>query len=246
MEFYYLINVIMLVRLFYGFIDNAITAKILLAVIIMEVLLLSIFEISLVLFALLLIIIISDVTSYYFEKNTSNINKVRLLSFVFSVVIISLFTSKNMSVNFNHSVINFFQQSDKFTFLLSGIRNLNWFNISIVLTGLFLLLNEVNIFIRYIFSIFSLTPILGDDKSCRDIEAREYNAGRIIGMLERIIIYFFVLDGQYAAIGFIIAAKGFTRFKALDDQRFAEYVLIGTFISSLSAILVAVMIKKLI
>ncbi|HEX6982721.1 MAG TPA: hypothetical protein VF181_08160 [Balneolaceae bacterium] len=43
----------------------------------------------------------------------------------------------------------------------------------------------------------------------------EYNTGRLIGMLERIFVFLFVLFNQYTAIGFILAAKGVARFPIL-------------------------------
>lgn len=55
--------------------------------------------------------------------------------------------------------------------------------------------------------------------------------GRIIGYLERAIILVLMLTDNIGAIGFVLAAKGFTRFKQLDDRNFAEYVLIGTLLS---------------
>lgn len=64
-------------------------------------------------------------------------------------------------------------------------------------------------------------------------DKKELNAGRIIGILERILIFFFVIIGQFAAVGFVIAAKGVVRYKELEDRNFAEYVLIGTLLSSL-------------
>ncbi len=74
---------------------------------------------------------------------------------------------------------------------------------------------------------------------------KELKAGRVIGMLERSIIYLMVMSNNYTAIGFIVAAKAFTRFKELDKREFAEYVLIGTLISVLSAILIAEFTKLL-
>ena len=65
-------------------------------------------------------------------------------------------------------------------------------------------------------------------------------------MLERILIFLFLIENQYAAIGFILAAKGFTRFKELEDRHFAEYVLIGTSLSALSAIAVSLIVKSII
>jgi hypothetical protein len=126
------------------------------------------------------------------------------------------------------------------------MRKINWLEFSITLMGFGLVLNEVNILIRYQFRIFDLVPKKVDENSNNlIIDQREYNAGRIIGILERLIIYIAVLKNQFAIIGFIFAAKAFTRFKELDERKFAEYVLIGTLISILLAILVALIVKIL-
>jgi ABC-type proline/glycine betaine transport system permease subunit len=79
-----------------------------------------------------------------------------------------------------------------------------------------------------------------------DIDEDEFNTGRLIGMLERIFIFLLVIFNQYAAIGFIIAAKGVTRFKELENRNFAEYILIGTLLSALSAVLVGLLVRFLI
>jgi hypothetical protein len=56
--------------------------------------------------------------------------------------------------------------------------------------------------------------------------------GRAIGNLERLLLTTFVLWGQYAALGFVIAAKSIARFKELDKRHFAEYYLVGTLASA--------------
>ncbi len=59
--------------------------------------------------------------------------------------------------------------------------------------------------------------------------AAKRRAGWKIGVLERILVYVFVLAGQYGALGLLIAAKGIVRSKAMEaDSDFAEYVLVGT------------------
>ena len=55
--------------------------------------------------------------------------------------------------------------------------------------------------------------------------------GRLIGQLERALIFLFVLIGQPAGIGFLVAAKSILRFKESENQKLAEYVLIGTLLS---------------
>jgi hypothetical protein len=77
------------------------------------------------------------------------------------------------------------------------------------------------------------------------IDMGEFNRGRVIGVLERVLLYWFIMAGQLGAIGFVLAAKAFTRFKALDDRPFAEYVLIGTLLSACLALIAAGLIKSI-
>jgi Protein of unknown function (DUF3307) len=58
------------------------------------------------------------------------------------------------------------------------------------------------------------------------------NAGKWIGIVERIIILIFVLKGQYAAIGLLVAAKGIIRFNEKDRPEVkTEYLVVGTLLS---------------
>jgi hypothetical protein len=61
-------------------------------------------------------------------------------------------------------------------------------------------------------------------------------AGRLIGWLERTLIFGFVVAGKPEAAVIVFAAKSIARFASLDDRRFAEYYLIG----SLASLLIAV------
>jgi hypothetical protein len=58
------------------------------------------------------------------------------------------------------------------------------------------------------------------------------NAGRIIGLLERALIFLMVMIDEPTAIGFLIAAKSILRFDTVSrDQQISEYVIIGTLAS---------------
>jgi hypothetical protein len=75
-----------------------------------------------------------------------------------------------------------------------------------------------------------------DESPQTTIDAKEYNRGRLIGDLERILLTIVVAAGSYAALAFLVAAKGVVRSDEFDKNRdFAEYFLIG----SLSSVLVA-------
>lgn len=72
--------------------------------------------------------------------------------------------------------------------------------------------------------------------------------GKIIGILERVLIFTFVCLNQYEAIGFLLAAKSVFRFGDLTqakDQRRTEYILIGTLLSFSLAIFIGIAVKKI-
>lgn len=60
------------------------------------------------------------------------------------------------------------------------------------------------------------------------------NAGKYIGILERLFVFAFVILGKWEAIGFLLAAKSVFRFGDLrkaKDRKLTEYILIGTLLS---------------
>ncbi|MCF0073080.1 DUF3307 domain-containing protein [Dyadobacter sp. CY261] len=91
-------------------------------------------------------------------------------------------------------------------------------------------------------------------KLAPDADDNLANAGRWIGMSERLLIFVFVLINQYSAIGFLIAAKSLLRYndKASDAgippayiSKKSEYVLVGTLMSYTCAIAVALVVQIL-
>ena len=71
------------------------------------------------------------------------------------------------------------------------------------------------------------------------------HAGKWIGVLERMLIFTFILIGEFSSIGFLIAAKSILRFSSKSDaqqRKRSEYVLIGTLMSFLTAILLSVLL----
>ena len=57
-------------------------------------------------------------------------------------------------------------------------------------------------------------------------------AGSLIGKLERLIIAILVIYNEIGAIGFVLAAKSFARYKQFEDQNFTEKFLVGTLSST--------------
>jgi len=74
-------------------------------------------------------------------------------------------------------------------------------------------------------------------------------AGNYIGILERLLVFIFVLLNLWSAIGFLITAKSVFRFGDLTDgknRKLTEYVLIGTLLSFGLAIVLGILYKYLI
>ncbi len=60
------------------------------------------------------------------------------------------------------------------------------------------------------------------------------NAGKYIGMIERVFVLIFILLGRWEAIGLLITAKSVFRFNDLKEsnsRKLTEYILIGTLLS---------------
>ena len=76
----------------------------------------------------------------------------------------------------------------------------------------------------------------------QDPEGADRNAGRMIGTLERIIMVIFISIGQYSAVGLVLTAKSIARYDRISkDQAFAEYYLLGTLLSTICAVIAALM-----
>ena len=110
----------------------------------------------------------------------------------------------------------------------------------------------------YFFIIFPLAYILGYATSKWRTEIETVlnrstitlsEAGKWIGIFERILVYTFVLTSHFEGIGFLIAAKSILRFsdiKGDNIRKEAEYVLIGTLMSFASSILTGLAVRSLI
>ncbi|WP_017258284.1 DUF3307 domain-containing protein [Pedobacter arcticus] len=74
------------------------------------------------------------------------------------------------------------------------------------------------------------------------------NAGKYIGMLERLFVFGFIVTSFWEGIGFLLAAKSIFRFgdlKENKDIKLTEYILIGTLLSFGVAILIGLLYLKI-
>ena len=238
--FFYLLSVIMLSRLYPLYKDAPLTYNRLAIIILVQLFFLIALEINLTLFLLFTILVILNGLELFIEKRSSRLNLVRFVFFVL-LFIIALVFSLAAFLDFNNGLL--FLLQDLFKDFNPAINlKIPGLNFVIIITGLLFLLNESNFLIRLVFELTGKIPI---KKESTEPDQSELNAGRVIGILERLIIFFFVTIGQFAAVGFVIAAKGIVRYKELEDRNFAEYVLIGTLLSSLIAIIAGFAVARL-
>ncbi len=172
------------------------------------------------------------------EQNKAKLNRNRALTLLYHLFITGIICSPLLNINgglLAEKVISFFGWMflpGKNISVDVGMVN----NLQVILAGILLVINEMNIVLRYILDVMGLQSLSAQEDKVSD---EEYSMGRLIGLLERIFIFIFVLLNQYSAIGFILAAKGVTRFNNFkDDRSFAEYVLIGTLLSTLLALII--------
>ena len=104
---------------------------------------------------------------------------------------------------------------------------------ALIVLSFLLCTKPANIIIREILKSFEI-PV-SDTADTNEL----MNAGKLIGALERIISLALILIDQFAAVGFIIAAKSLLRFRDTATAR-TEYLLIGTLLSFGMAILLGI------
>lgn len=107
------------------------------------------------------------------------------------------------------------------------------FKYLLVITGYLVCLKPANIFIREVFKVTQI-QVSSDNEMP--------NAGKVIGVLERILTLTFIIVLQYSAVGFLIAAKSILRYGNNETLK-TEYVLIGTMLSFGIAVIAGIIIN---
>lgn len=103
---------------------------------------------------------------------------------------------------------------------------------------------SANFFIGNFLKIIKVEKTNDDKCAMRDCMKPTLDASRVIGSIERMLVFLFVWLGQYSAIGFLIAAKSVMRFPEMGQgKNNAEYYLVGSLLSfGLSIMLTATII----
>lgn len=89
----------------------------------------------------------------------------------------------------------------------------------------------------------------GDDQIGEDLSRGFTDGGVVIGRLERLLIFLFVIAGELGAVGFLITAKSVFRFGELtnkENRLEAEYIIIGTLMSFTVGLVISWGFKSLI
>ncbi|MBF8149323.1 DUF3307 domain-containing protein [Winogradskyella sp. F6397] len=104
------------------------------------------------------------------------------------------------------------------------------------------LTKPTSIIMKVIFSKWNISKLTKDNESLKD-------AGNYIGVLERLLVFIFIITDHWEAVGFLITAKSVFRFgdlTASKERKLTEYILIGTLISFGIAILTSLLYLNLI
>ena len=107
------------------------------------------------------------------------------------------------------------------------------FKYLLIITGYLVCLKPANIFIKEVFQATEI-QVSSDNEMP--------NAGKVIGVLERILTLTFIIISQYSAVGFLIAAKSILRYGNNETLK-TEYVLIGTMLSFGIAVIAGIIIN---
>jgi len=113
----------------------------------------------------------------------------------------------------------------------------------LLITALLILTKVSVIMMKVIFSKWHIE----DNETYRDTlnnipenETSLAEAGTYIGIIERLLVFLFIITNHWEGVGFLIAAKSIFRFGDLSkakNRKLTEYVLIGTLLSFSFAIL---------
>jgi len=113
--------------------------------------------------------------------------------------------------------------------------------LKIIMAALFLT-TPASIFIKILLS--SWTPVPETQSSLQTDSLS--SAGKYIGILERLLVFTFIMVNHWEGVGFMVAAKSVFRFSDLaqaKQRKLTEYVLIGTLLSFGLAVLTGILIK---
>ena len=245
----FLVNVALLVRLPLLLSDERILGRRVLAATVVQLGALLAFTPSGAVALGALAIILVNGLSWWWERSRAagGLMLWRLAGLATYVIGLAVLCSPFLDLRFRSDLGGLADYVGEYFMPIAWLKTVPWPAFHCYLFGALLSLNEANLLVRLVIEAFVLRPPAAPAPPPRQLLlGREYNRGRIIGLLERLLVFSLVLKGEYGAFGLIIAAKGLARFKNLDDREFAEYFLVGTMLSIVLAGGIGVIIKSVV
>lgn len=171
-------------------------------------------------------------------------------------------------ITFSHLIIDyaklkFQKESTKITLFIADqiahlavilILGLFWINkekelLELLFSNSFLILTTAVVFLTQPVSIIMSVLIKPwSDVIPNEKEQSLKNAGKYIGILERLLVFLFICTNHFEAIGFLLATKSVFRFgdlKESKERKLTEYILIGTLLSFGIALIVGLLTQYL-
>ncbi len=253
--FFFVLNLVLLFRLLVFFHDDRLSGREACAgALVLSAILLLFFDPSITFWVLQLGLVVTVLLSWLGDRRERRI-PVRLGILLIQLIVVGFAAAPSFGLMFRPQIRTAFQTWPSFFSPLTILARLAEVRAQAYAMGLLVCIQEANLIVRWTIESLDLKPApttggpgraYGDDRGNGRASFREYSRGRVIGTLERIAVYVLVLQGQYDALGLVLAAKGLARFQNLDNREFAEYFLIGTFLSVVLAGGVALAVKSIV
>lgn len=238
--FFFVLNIILFFRLVVFFHDDRLSGREACAAgVALPLILFLLFKPSVPL-AVLQLGLLSTVLLSWLGDRSERRTVIRLWVLLLQVIVVGVASSASFGLAFRPQINEALRTWPAYFSPFVALARLADVKAQAYATGFLLCVQEANLVVRWIIELLELKPLATDRDRANTAASNaqedaaavaEYNRGRVIGTLERIAVYVLVIHGQYEALGLVLAAKGLARFNNLDDRDFAEYFLIGTFLS---------------
>lgn len=190
------------------------------------------FDLILAAFYLSFIHFMIDAVKYCLLQKKRNIKEGKIFVWDQIAHIVSILVLSYIMYNWNFEINHYNVVRDFFA--IYGIDKLKLAQFGLILL---ILHTPTNILIQK-----TLSEYRPKEKNT-DIIKNDSKAGRRIGTLERIIMLLFISMNQYAAMGLVLTAKSIARYDRIaKDEKFAEYYLLGTLLSTASVVVCKIVI----
>jgi len=107
-----------------------------------------------------------------------------------------------------------------------------------IVSGFILCTKPANVIIKHLLKAFSIEMPVESEGTTGQLSLP--NAGKLIGIAERLLALALIVMGEFEAVGLIIAAKSILRF---GGTKHSEYVLVGTLLSFGIAVFTGILIS---